>query len=70
MVTMGATFTELQSEIQRGLGRTGFMKFIELDHGAILRKETGEGSPKIMRFIIGNPLIMQSVASRWSSLNP
>jgi uncharacterized protein (DUF302 family) len=30
--------------------------------GAILRKETGKGSPKIMRFIIGNPLIMKEMA--------
>lgn len=33
------------------------MIFMELDHGAILRKESGKSSPKIMRFVIGNPLI-------------
>ena len=33
-------FIELESAVQRGLGRTGFMMFMELDHGAILRKGT------------------------------
>ena len=56
------TFSELESLIQKGLGRTGLMTFMELDHGAILRKETGKGSPKIIRFIIGNPLIMKEMA--------
>jgi uncharacterized protein (DUF302 family) len=56
------TFTELRSEVEKGLGRTGLMAFMELDHGAILRKETGKGSPKMMRFIIGNPLIMKEMA--------
>jgi len=56
------TFTELRSEIEKGLGRTGLMTFMELDHGAILAKESGKGGPKMMRFIIGNPLIMKEMA--------
>jgi uncharacterized protein (DUF302 family) len=61
--TKGArTFAELESAVQRGLGRTGLMMFMELDHGAILRKETGLDTPKIMRFVIGNPLIMKEMA--------
>ncbi len=56
------TFAELESAVHRGLGRTGLMMFMELDHGAILRKETGLGTPKIVRFVIGNPLIMKEMA--------
>jgi uncharacterized protein (DUF302 family) len=36
--------------------------FMKLDHGAILRKETGLDTPKIVRFEIGNPLIMKEMA--------
>ena len=37
--TKGArNFTELESVVQRGLGWTGLMMFMELDHGAMLRK--------------------------------
>jgi uncharacterized protein (DUF302 family) len=38
------------------------MLFMELDHGAVLRKETGLDKPKIVRFVIGNPLIMKEMA--------
>lgn len=63
--TKGArTFAELESAVHKGLGRTGLMMFMELDHGAILRKETGLDTPKIVRFVIGNPLIMKEMAKR------
>ena len=38
------------------------MMFMELDHGAILRKETGLDTPRIVRLLIGNPLIMKDMA--------
>ena len=38
------------------------MMFMELDLGAILRKETGLDTPKIVRLVIGNPLIMKEMA--------
>jgi len=61
--TEGArTFAELEDSVRRGLGRTGLMLFLELDHGAILRKETGLDTPKIVRLVIGNPLIMKEMA--------
>jgi uncharacterized protein (DUF302 family) len=62
-VTSGArTFAELESAVYRGQGRTGLMMFMEFDHGAFLRKETGLDRPKIVRFVIGNPLIMKEMA--------
>jgi uncharacterized protein (DUF302 family) len=61
--TSGArTFAELQEAVQGGLGRTGLMLFMEFDLGAILRKETGLDTPKILRLLIGNPLIMKEMA--------
>ncbi len=40
------------------------MMFVELDLGAILRKETGLDAPQIVRLVIGNPLIMKEMAKR------
>lgn len=61
--TQGArTFAELESVVHRSLGRTELMMFMKLDHGAILRKETGLNMPKNVRFLIGNPLIMKEMA--------
>jgi uncharacterized protein (DUF302 family) len=56
------TFAELESVINRNPGKTGLMLFLELDHGAVLRKESGLANPKIIRFVIGNPLIMKEMA--------
>ena len=60
--TIGArTFAGFESAVQKGLGRTELMTFMELDHGGVLRKESGKDGPKIVRFIIGNPLIMKEM---------
>src|SRR3954469_210559 len=56
------TFGELKAVIERNLGKTGLMLFMELDHGAILRKETGLTTPKMVRLVIGNPLVMKKMA--------
>lgn len=37
------------------------MLFTEFDLGAILRRETGLDMPKIVRLVIGNPLIMMEM---------
>ena len=55
---------ELQNIIEKGLGRTGLMLFVEFDHGAIVRKGTGRDTPRMIRFVIGNPLIMKEMAKR------
>jgi uncharacterized protein (DUF302 family) len=40
----------------------GLMEFMRLDHGAVLAKAGVNSDPKSVRLIIGNPLIMQSMA--------
>ena len=56
------SFVELKSAIEKGLSEVGLMLFMQLDHGAVLRKETGRDTPRMIRFIIGNPLIMKEMA--------
>jgi uncharacterized protein (DUF302 family) len=56
------SFAELKSAVEKGLSEVGLMLFMVLDHGAVLRKETGRDTPRIVRFIIGNPLIMKEMA--------
>jgi uncharacterized protein (DUF302 family) len=55
------SFAELKSAVEKGLSKLGLMLFMQLDHGAILRKETGHETPKMIRFVIGNPLIMKEM---------
>jgi uncharacterized protein (DUF302 family) len=53
------SITELESTIEKAVGQTGLMLFAEFDHGAIVRKGTGRDTPRIIRIVIGNPLIMR-----------
>jgi uncharacterized protein (DUF302 family) len=53
------SLAELESTIEKAVGRTGLILFAEFDHGAIVRKDTGRDTPKIVRLVIGNPLIMR-----------
>ena len=55
-------FSDLEQLIGRDLGAAGLMLFVELDHGAVLRKETGLDKPKIVRLVLGNPLVMKEMA--------
>ena len=56
------SFAELKSAIEKGLSEAGLMLFMQLDHGAVLRKQTARDTPRIIRFIMGNPLIMKEMA--------
>ena len=56
------SFAELKSAVEKGLSVAGLMQFMQLDQGAVLRKETGRNTPRIIRLIIGNPLIMKEMA--------
>ena len=58
------TFAELEKVIGRDMGKTGLMLFLELDHGAVLRKESGLNTPEMVRLVIGNPLVMKEMAKR------
>ena len=55
------SFAELKSAVEKGLSKLGLMLFMQLDHGAILRKETCHETPKMIRFVVGNPLIMKEM---------
>ena len=60
--TKAATsFADLERIVQSGLGRTGLMLFAEFDLGGILRRESGAKAPKIIRLVVGNPLIMKEM---------
>ena len=55
------SFPDLERVVRSGLGRTDLMLFAEFDLGDILRRESGSKTPKIIRLVIGNPLIMKEM---------
>jgi uncharacterized protein (DUF302 family) len=58
------TAAELEVAIQPVLGESGLMQFVEFDHGMIVRKGTEHHTSRIIRLVIGNPLIMKEMAKR------
>ena len=56
------SFAELKSVVEKGLSEAGLMLFMQLDQGAVVRKEMGQDTPRIIRLLIGNPLIMKEMA--------
>ena len=55
------SFPDLERVVRSGLGRTDLMLFAEFDLGDILRREAGSDTPRIRRFVVGNPLIMKEM---------
>lgn len=55
-----SSIAELKRAVE-GLSEAGLMLFMQLDHGAVVRKETGLDTPRIIRFVISNPLIMMEM---------
>jgi uncharacterized protein (DUF302 family) len=56
------SLAELKSAVEKGLSKEGLMLFMQLDQGGVMRKETGRDTPRIVRLLIGNPLIMKEMA--------
>lgn len=60
-VAASRTLGELEEVIHSALGQSGFMEFARFDIGGILRREFGGRSPRILRLVVGNPLIMKQM---------
>jgi len=41
------SFAELKSVVEKGLSKAGLMLFMQLDHGAVVRKQTGRDTPRL-----------------------
>jgi uncharacterized protein (DUF302 family) len=54
--------SDMENTIVKAVGGAGLMLFFKLDHGVIVRNGSSRKTPKIVRFIIGNPLIMREMA--------
>ncbi len=60
-ISSAKTYPEVEGIVHRATGSTGFMQFARFDLGEVLRKELGEKTPRSLRYLIGNPLIMKEM---------
>jgi len=56
------TWQEVERTIHAAIGPSGFMEFTRFDHGQFLLKARGTDAPRILRVVLGNPLIMRKMA--------
>lgn len=61
-VTAANTTADLEQLVQRAIGASGLMEFARYDAGEVLRKEPGGHERKLLRLVVGNPLIMKEMA--------
>jgi hypothetical protein len=60
-VAAARTAADLERIVGAATGPAGLMEMAHFDIGQVLRKELGDGAPKSVRLIIGNPLIMKEM---------
>lgn len=56
------TLDDLKGVVQAAIGSSDLMEFVRFDAGEVLRKERGAQAPKILRLLVGNPIIMKEMA--------
>ena len=66
-VADASIYPELHGIMHGAVGPSGLMEFMRFDHGQFLQKtqngDAPEATPRIVRFVMGNPLIMVAMAS-------
>jgi hypothetical protein len=56
------TPADLEAVVRGAIGSSDLMEFARFDAGEVLRKVTGGHGPKILRLLVGNPLVMKEMA--------
>lgn len=58
-----STAAEVERVVLAALGSSELMEFARFDAGEVLRKQPGGSERKLLRLIVGNPLIMKEMAN-------
>jgi len=61
-MTSAKTIGDVEELVGGVVGPSELMEFVRFDSGEVLRKELGEKGPRILRLLIGNPIIMKEMA--------
>jgi uncharacterized protein (DUF302 family) len=60
-VSATKTRSEMEKVVHSALGPSGFMEFARFDHGGVVHKGESGDYPRVLRLVIGNPLIMREM---------
>ena len=54
---------DLETVVRDAVGTSGLMEFARFDAGEVVRTMHGGAGPRLLRLVVGNPLIMQQMAA-------
>jgi hypothetical protein len=61
-ITAAVTLADLEQIVGSAVGPSQLMEFARFDSGSVLRKADGRPAPRMVRLLVGNPLIMKEMA--------
>ena len=61
-LTEARTLADLEQLVQKAIGSSELMEFVRFDAGDVVRTAAGGFGPRILRLVVGNPLIMKEMA--------
>jgi uncharacterized protein (DUF302 family) len=53
--------SQMESVMHEAIGEADLMRFAQFDQGEVVRKGTDRDTPRVVRFLIGNPLTMKEM---------
>jgi len=60
-ITSAKTFAEVEAIVNKAIGSSGLMEFTRFDLGQVVRKQHGPKTPRSLRYVIGNPVVMKQM---------
>jgi len=63
-MTDAKTISEFEEVVGNATGPSGLMEFARYDLGAVVRKEGTPVTPRSVRLVVGNPVIMKEMVKR------
>jgi hypothetical protein len=61
-IASATTAAELENVVRGAVGSSELVEFARFDAGEVVRKSQGGHGPRILRLVVGNPLIMKEMA--------
>jgi hypothetical protein len=62
-IAAAKTEDELEGIVRQAAGPSGLIEFARFNLGEVFRAERGTAAPRILRVVVGNPLIMKQMVS-------
>jgi uncharacterized protein (DUF302 family) len=60
-IASAKTFQDLEAIVNKAIGSSGLMEFMRFDLGQVVSTQRGPKTPRSLRFVIGNPVVMKQM---------